>query len=141
MLTSSTVLTNFLLLTMIFWFAGMCILDLFFKMIQPDGLLDVTFGWQKMLEHLYSASKPLQLLGKALGDCRMCTAFWFMPIWFTLYVLSTSMLLHWWISDMVHAIVLKIMLNIIWYIVFHSIGAVVGRISLFTYKIKTKTAG
>lgn len=60
----------------------------FFRMISHGGMLDVIFGWQKMLDKLYGSK--LYLLGKALGNCELCTCFWwalpsfFMFRWFTI---------------------------------------------------------
>lgn len=101
------------------WFAGVCILKVFMQMIAPDGALDVVFGYQKLLGKLYSGNKFEQLLGKAIGDCQMCTAFWFMPVWYAAYAFVSNTVLDYWISS-------NILVNIIWYFVFHSIGAVIG---------------
>ena len=45
----------------------------FWLFAQEGGAFDI---WQKMLDRLYKAGPSGQLLGKALGDCGQCTAFW-----------------------------------------------------------------
>lgn len=128
---------TFLLYTLIMWLAGNCILYLFMQMIQPEGALDVVFGWQKMLAKLYeSPSKGKQLLGKALGDCQMCTAFWFMPVWFCLYWLLSRLVIHYFITDEVQAIGWKVVVFFVWYMVFHAVGAMSGLLALIKFKRK-----
>lgn len=65
---------------------------------RQDGAFDVLFGWQKMLDHLYNGSPGRQLLGKALGDCAMCFAFWISPLCFVLHFGVTWGLIGWPIS-------------------------------------------
>lgn len=110
---------NLLIFTIIMWCAGNAILKLFHIMIQPGQILDMLLGWQKMLKRLYAGSTRQQLLEKMLGGCEHCTAFWFMPMWYIVYWLMSKNVLHYWISD-------NILVNIVWYVVFHSIGAVTG---------------
>lgn len=119
----------FLLYSIIFLIAGGCSLWVFNQMIQPDGALDVVFGWQKMLAKLYNGGKWEQLLGKALGDCPQCMAFWFMPVWYGVYVVFMNVAIGYWITD-------TIVGNIIWYVVFHSIGAVAGLVFILLKKNK-----
>lgn len=123
-----TIAMLFLIYTLIMWFAGNCILKIFQQMTADGGALDVVFGWQKMLAKLYSGGKWAQLLGKALGDCPVCTAFWFMPFWFVVYYFMAPIFVEWPITGG---------WNIVWYFVFHSIGAVVGGIVLLV-KLRKK---
>lgn len=116
----------FLIYTMIMWFAGNCILTLFFQMIQPDEALDLLLGWQKMLARLYQGNTRRQLLGKALGDCARCTAFWFMPMWFVVYAVLAGPITGVWITDACTTTAGKIVVNVVWYCVFHSVGAFTG---------------
>lgn len=118
---------TFLLYTAIMWFAGNCILKLYFTAIQPGQLFDQIFNWQTMLANLYGSEKAWKNnLGKALGDCPHCFAFWFMPMWFILYALLGLNLNIWVITG--------IGWNILWYFVFHSIGAIVGLSFILTKK-------
>ncbi len=129
----------FLLWTIIFWMAGNCVLKIFYVAIQEGQMLDMLFGWQKMLANLYGSNKQWKnLMGKALGDCEMCTAFWFMPGWYALYWLMSRLVLHQFITDRVDSVVAKVVVGIVWYLVFHSIGAVQGLVVIFKAKSKFK---
>jgi hypothetical protein len=124
----------FILYTICFWFAGACVLKYFFFMIQPEGALDLVFGWQNMLKKLYNGNKASQLLGKALGDCQMCTSFWFMPAWYGCYYLFCHWVLHHWVTDTIDTAgwywTKVSLVNVIWYYVFHSIGAFTGLVTI-----------
>lgn len=125
----------FILITLLFLSAGACVLRLFFAMIQDGGALDVLFGWQKMLSRLYgSQSKFKNLLGKALGDCRQCTAFWFMPFWFLCYYAFCKLVLGYWVTDSLEKWYAIGIVNYIWLAVFWSIGGVSG--FYFNNKVK-----
>lgn len=121
----------FLLLTIISWFAGNCVLLLFFQMIQPGEALDIVFKWQKMLERLYGGSAAQRLLGKALGDCQKCFAFWFMPLWFAVYYGLSKLLTGSWITDFSPKYDFWVVL--IWYCIYHSTGAITGAWTLFKF--------
>lgn len=125
---------TFLLLTVIFWFAGVATLKIIYAMVQPDGMLDVAFGWQKTLDKWYekaaAGSKIHRWLHDALGGCPMCTSFWFAPIWFVVYMAFTKLTLNWFVDDVVNGLGAKIFVCITWYIVFWSAGAMLGLIAL-----------
>lgn len=132
---------SFLIVTVLFWLAGSCILKLFFFMIQQGGALDVVFGWQRMLNRLFNGNRRQQLLGKALGDCQMCTSFWFMPFWFICYYFFCKVVMHHWVTDSVSGSFYwpkVIGINILWYWLFHAIGAMVGLVGLTKVLIKKK---
>lgn len=138
-------LTNFLILTIIFFFAENCMTKLFLEMIKKDAPIDIFWkfltkrSYQDMLADLFATNIPWKMnLGKAIGDCPMCTTFWIQLIWFPIYALFTYSVLHFWISSPIHNIFLIIIINIIWYCVFHSIGAIIGRIQLISLKQKYK---
>lgn len=121
---------TFILVTIIFWFAGNSILKILFQMIQPDGALDVMFNWQRKLDDWYGkaseGSKKHRWLHDALGGCQVCTSFWFMPVWFTIYFLFCELVLHWFITDYVNSLGAKVFVGYVWFAVFWSIGAVLG---------------
>lgn len=127
---------TFILISVIFCASATCILFWFFAMIQDGGALDIAFGWQKMLQRLYNGNKWQQLRGKALGECRMCTCFWFMPLWFFLYYIMCKLSGHYWITDTLHVSnqylywIGVCLLNFSWYCCFHSIGAMIGFVTL-----------
>lgn len=138
-------LTDFLLLTLFFYFAENCLTTLFLEMIKKDAPIDILWkfltghSYQDMLANLFDSDKKWkQNLGKAIGDCPMCTVFWIQLIWYPVYFLFTWCILHWWISTSVHNIFLKIVINFIWYIVFHCIGAIWGRIKVINLQRKIK---
>ena len=114
-----------LIYTLVFVFAQGTFIFFFMKMIAPNGMLDVLFKWQRMLEWCFGHKyKAVQLLGKALGDCDMCTCFWAAVvsfftyrwlaislgmqiitgwqslIWFWLYVVITGWYSLWFITKM-----------------------------------------
>lgn len=132
---------KFLVLTVIFWLAGVCVLRLFWSMIQPDALLDRVFGYRKMLDRLYGAeNKYLRSLGDALGNCQMCLSFWFMPVWFACYFFFCRIVLDWFIVDKADSLMGKIFVGIVWYMAFHAIGAISGLTALLKMKFtKQKT--
>lgn len=122
----------FLLISAIFCASASCALWWFFAMIRPDGALDIVFDWQAMLQRLYNGSKWQQLRGKALGDCHMCTCFWFMPLWFILYYAFSRLVVHCWITDSIESCnpilywLAVSVINITWYACFHCLGAMIG---------------
>lgn len=83
----------FLIFTLLFWAAHSGGLFYFMNMIQEGGALDTLFNYQNLLRRLYASDKPWKnYLGKAIGDCRICTSFWSAPIVFIGYaVLLNSM--------------------------------------------------
>lgn len=79
-------LLGLLIYTIIFILAHGSFMFFFFKMIEPGGALNVVFGWQKLLDYTYGHKyKAVELIGKALGNCEMCTCFWFSGISFFIY--------------------------------------------------------
>ena len=130
----------YLLSTIIVWLAGNFILKIFFQMIQKGEALDIVFGWQKMLEKLYGGNQFKQLLGKALGDCEKCFAFWFMPLWFSVYYFLSTQILGLWITDFMHSYSTGkwFFINTLWYCIFHSVGATSG---LWVLLLKNKKNG
>lgn len=72
--------------TIVFILAQGTFMFFFFKMIGEGGALNVLFKWQKMLDYFYASKyTSLNLIGKALGDCRMCCCFWFAGLSFITY--------------------------------------------------------
>lgn len=126
----------FLLYTIVFWASGSAIIKLFFKAIQRGQLLDQLFGWADMLERLYASDRRWKNnLGKALGDCQMCTSFWFTFLWFWVYYFFSRNVLHYFITDEVNSFILKIAVFIVWIIAFNSLSTTIG---LFILQLKTK---
>lgn len=130
-------LLTYTLVTIGFVAAGLCWLRLFAIMIAPGQVFDMLFNWQDMLTRLYQSPKKWKnLLGKALGDCEVCTAYWFQPIWFAAYYVFCRLALHYFITDEVGGWAGKIAVGLLWYLVFHGIGAVGGMLTLVRAKMK-----
>lgn len=127
---------TFALVTLFFAFAQMAALWLFQRMIARDGLLDQLFGWQKMLDNLYGGKKWQQLLGKALGECEMCTAFWFQFPWYALYFGFCKVGIGFFVTDWADNWVAKIFLFLAWMIPFNSVNAITGMMSMIRAKRK-----
>lgn len=118
---------TFIVYTVFFLVAGNCLFSIFMRMIQPGGALDEVFGWQSMLARFYrSDKKAVRLLEKALGGCKECAAFWFMPGWFVLYYLFCRHVLHFFPTDVVHPVWAKVLIFIAWNSAFWGIGAAGG---------------
>lgn len=132
-------LLTFILLTLIFWFAGNAVLKILFVMIQRGGAIDIMFNWQDRLDKWYDkasrGSKWYKWLHDALGGCQMCTSFWIMPAWFTVYAVFTKLVFGWFITDYVHSFIAKVFVGWVWFIVFWSVGAILG---LFALKFRKK---
>lgn len=121
---------EFILLTIIFWAAGVAILKFLFAMVQPGGLLDVAFGWQSKLDRWYGkgaeGSKIHKWMHDALGGCQMCTSFWFAPFWYIVYMIFVKYTTGWFIDDRADSMIGIFFINCIWYVVFWNVSALFG---------------
>lgn len=109
----------FIVFTIIFLLSYGAFINTFFSMIAPNGMLDIVFKWQRMLDYLYGKEQVgYQLLGKALGNCERCTSFWLAPVWIVIYYVTVRSVGYWpdW----------GIAVNIIWGWVFWVSAAVYG---------------
>lgn len=112
-------MTYFIIFTLLFWGAQSAALFFFLQMTKEGQLLDILFGWDKMLNKLYNSEKKWKnLLEKALGGCNICTAFWMSPICFALYCLFAHSLGIWVISG--------VLPNLIWFWAYWVIGGSVS---------------
>lgn len=101
----------FLIFTLLFWAAHCAFLFFFFIMIQAGQALDILFNYQNLLRRFYASDKTWKnLLGKAIGDCELCTTFWTSPLMFLLYYLFVNSLGYW--------IVEGVTANLIWFFVY-----------------------
>lgn len=129
---------TFLIYTATFWFAGSCLTKLFYFAIQPGQILDKAFGWQSKLNALYTSKKAWQNnLGKALGDCQMCTSFWFMFLWYWCYFLFMHVFGLWKLGSIKNSN-LMVLCNIVWYMLFQSIGALTSLFAIVKIKLTNK---
>lgn len=121
------------------YMAGNAILKIFFIAIQEGQILDMAFGWQRILKDLYASDKKWKnLLGKAMGDCQLCVSAWFMNVWTIAYYFFSKMVFHYYPTYEVKSIGAKIFVFVIWTLAFHSIGIVMGLSSLIKLKLKNK---
>lgn len=127
-------LLEFAVITVITWVAASVWLKFIYSMTQPDGALDKTFGWQKMMDKLYAKASKGSLfydwLYNVLGGCPMCMSFWFAPIWFVLYWAFCESVLGWFVYDYAHTVLGKIFSFIFWYFCYWGIGAFVSLLTL-----------
>lgn len=86
-------LLGLLIYTIVFILAHGGMMYFFFRMIEPGGALDIIFSWQKLLDYTYGHKyRIVELIGKILGNCEMCTCFWlsffsfFVYRWLALYL-------------------------------------------------------
>lgn len=135
---------TFLLYTLLFSMAGMCWVRVMTILIQPMQLLDMIFGWQKMLNRLANSPvKRNQGLAKILGDCEVCWSHFLTFIWFFVYAFMMNIVIHHWITDFITAhgilhFILAIITDFIWYIVFCSMGTIFSLWALVKFKIKQR---
>lgn len=91
--------------------------------VAPENMLDILFGWQNMLNRMWSSkNKLVKLLEKMLGGCNMCLLHMVSIMSYIMYAVCLNIVGHAWITDYVSGSVWKVVINIIWYIVFVSIG-------------------
>lgn len=128
---------TFLLFSLLCIASGNLVLKFFFEMSKTGGALDIMFGWQAMLERLYAkgslqnkSAKFYMWAESALGGCEKCTSFWFMPLWYICYYITSKFGFHMWVTDGIQNWGLIIFVNWFWYSIFHSIGAATGYFTL-----------
>lgn len=134
-------LLNFIIISLLFVAAGNIALKTLYKMIQPDGALDVMFGWQNKLDKWYgksqAGSKFHRWLHDAMGGCAMCTSFWFMPIWIIFYIGFCKIVLGWFITDYAQSLIGKCFVAFTWLMILQFIGSSTGLL-LLMFKKKRK---
>jgi hypothetical protein len=131
----------FLLYTILFFCGTAALVKVLHQSIQEGEWLDTLFGWQRMLSRLFQSPKRWKRdLAKPLGDCAFCFshAVTFICFWF--YVLFAHTVLHFWISWPVHYLFAKVIINIGWYVLYGSIGTVLGTEVLMGFKKLKKQA-
>jgi len=132
----------FLLYTVIFWFAGVAFVKLFYFAIQPQQILDIIFHWQDRLSDLYdSPNKYKNMLGKVAGDCAVCFAHWATALWYVFYYTFCKLALHYWVTDFIdipdsfNKWLVIVTINIIWFLVYTMLG---GFLSLHAILFRKK---
>lgn len=91
--------------------------------VAPENMLDILFGWQSMLNKMWeSKNKIVKLLEKMLGGCNMCLLHMVSIVSYIMYYIASTKIGHVWVTDYVTGSIWKVVINIIWYIVFVSIA-------------------
>lgn len=117
---------TFLLYTILALLANACLAKIIFISIQPGQWLDRLFNWQKRLRQWDLEGKTF--LVKAGGYCELCFSHLITFISFWCYLLFSKAVLHAWLTAEVKNIIAAVTINLIWYLVFISLGT---NLSLF----------
>lgn len=105
----------FIVYTILFWLANIGMTKFLWAAIDNGQIIDVLFKWQNMLGDMYaSKSLGIHLLGKFLGNCSQCFYHCVTILNFMLYCVFVNKFDTWMFTG--------ITTNIIWYIVYVSIG-------------------
>jgi hypothetical protein len=111
---------TFLLYTILALLANACLAKILYISIQPGQWLDKLLNWQQRLQRWDLQGKTF--LVKAGGYCELCFSHFITFISFWCYVLVSKTVIGFWLTAGVDNILLKIAVNIIWYLVYISIG-------------------
>ena len=110
----------FLLFTIIAWLANACLVKILFISIQQGQWLDKLLNWQERLRRWDLRGK--EFLVKAGGMCELCFSHAVTFISFWAYMLVANEVLTYWITTPVSCMLPKVIVNVIWYLVYVSIG-------------------
>lgn len=111
---------TFLLYTIFALIANACLAKIIYISIQPGQWLDKLLNWQQRLKRWDLQGKTF--LVKAGGYCELCFSHFITFISFWCYVLVSKVVLSFWLTAGVDNLILKIAVNIIWYLVYISLG-------------------
>lgn len=110
----------FLLYTITALIANACLAKILFISIQQGQWLDSLLGWQKKLQKWDREGK--MFLVKAGGYCELCFSHAVTFTCFWCYVLFMNSVIHYWLTDEVNNLIVKITVNFIWYLTYISTG-------------------
>lgn len=127
---------TFLLYTIFALIANACLAKIIFISIQPGQWLDKLLHWQQRLQRWDLQGKTF--LVKAGGYCELCFSHLITFISFWCYVMVSKVVLGFWLTAGVDNLVLKIAVNIIWYLVYISLGTNLALIFIAPPLRKTK---
>lgn len=111
---------TFLLYTLLALLANACLAKLIYISIQPAQWLDKLLNWQQRLQRWDLQGRTF--LVKAGGYCELCFSHFITFISFWCYVLVSKTVLHTWFTAAIDSLALKVVVNIIWYLVYISLG-------------------
>lgn len=111
---------TFLLYTALALVANACLASILFISIQQGQWLDTLLNWQNRLQQWDRQGK--EFLVKAGGYCELCFShtITFMCYWG--YALTMNAAIGDWITNSVNNVVASVVINILWYLVYVSVG-------------------
>lgn len=111
---------TFILYTIVAWVANASIAKIIFISIQPGQWLDKLLNWQKRLYEWDIEGN--EFLAKAGGLCELCFShlITFVGYWAYLFFMQTA--IGYWVTSPVDNHLTAFLVNIIWYLVYVSIG-------------------
>lgn len=115
---------EFLLYTVFSLLATACLAKILYFSIQPGQWLDSLLGWQNKLRKWDLSGN--QFAAKIGGYCEMCFchAISFLSFW--VYCLFMREGLGMWPTFHIDSIILSVIVNVVWYIAYVSIGTNAG---------------
>jgi hypothetical protein len=113
-------MTEFFLYTLLALVANAATAKILYISIQPGQWLDKLLNWQYKLQQWDLEGK--EFLVKAGGYCELCFshAVTFVGFWFYLFFMNDVAGI--WVSDGMHNVISAVVANIIWYLVYVSVG-------------------
>jgi|GEM_PF-1694841 hypothetical protein len=111
---------TFLLYTILALLANACLARILFISIQQGQWLDTLLNWQTRLQQWDRQGKDF--LVKAGGYCELCFSHAITFICYWGYVLTMNAAIGEWITSSVNNAAASIVINIVWYLVYVSVG-------------------
>lgn len=111
---------TFLLYTLLAWLANACIIKILHTSIQPGQWLDTLLHWQQRLQQWDMEGKAFFV--KAGGYCELCFSHLLTAAGFWIYLLFMNGVAGIWISDGLQYLLPAVLVNILWYLVYVSVG-------------------
>lgn len=111
----------FLLYTIIAWLANASFVKILHISIQPGQWLDSLLNYQKRLQQWDLKGKLF--LSKAGGYCETCFSHLITFFCFWMYVVFMNAVVDVWVTDGVHGLLWKALVNFVWYMVYMCIGS------------------
>lgn len=115
---------QFLLYTIIAWLATACLTKILFISIQPGQWLDKLLNWQQRLREWDMQGK--EFLVKAGGLCEVCFSHMITFLSFWAYVFFMNQVLQVWVTNPLEGFFPMIVVNVIWYLCYVSIGSILS---------------
>lgn len=112
---------TFLLFTMLAWLGTASLTKILYISIQPGQWLDKLLNWQERLRSWDLQGK--ELLVKTGGLCELCFSHAVAFVSFWAYVFFMHAVADYWITDHLDNALIIAAANVIWYLLYVSIGA------------------